>query len=167
MWLINCAFVGQKNFEKMGSCLFCGYCAAATVASHLVIMRKEKEVRWLFLVVERHNATSTSTGKALSQSCVASSTYHPTQHFGEWLRKTTEALIQLASPRSFSAVRDSRTVMAICVCVFVCVCVCVHARACTDALKTKAVLYYRFVWYQPIFMLDFRLSQPCWSSQFL
>jgi hypothetical protein len=53
------------------------------VASYLAIMRKEKEVRELFLVIERHTVTSASTDKALSKSCIANSTYLSTQHFGE------------------------------------------------------------------------------------
>ena len=53
------------------------------MATYLAIMRKEKDVRELCLVVERHILTSASTGKALSKSCIANSTYLSTQHFGE------------------------------------------------------------------------------------
>ena len=97
---------------------------------------RTKEFRPLFLAVEWHTVTSASTGKTLSQSCIANSTYEyrSTQQSGEWLRKTTATLIHLASPRSFSAVRDSRTST-------IRVCVCVRAPA--DALKNKALLYYR------------------------
>ena len=152
---------------------------------------RTKEFRPLFLAVEWHTVTSASTGKTLSQSCIANSTYEyrSTQQSGEWLRKTTATLIHLASPRSFSAVRDSRTStirVCVCVCPCVCACVCVCARLQMHwkirPFYIIGVSYLAFsineyifqsicewrvkivAWYQPIFVLDFILSQPCWRS---